>query len=267
MQSAKLKKLKKIYNAVLAAVYSAALLICVICNLAIDHTLTWSLVVITALAMCFSLTTVPVISKNHKGMKTLACFYLSLNLLFIVCKLLYNGGDWYIITTVSVLLAFSLIFLPFVLYQIKLPRCVSNHKTLIYFIFNTVILLLLITVTVAIESSPATLMRPDVFPAALVLLALPWALMIIIRYIKVNPFFKSGICSLFTGGYVLTINGILLCLTEQTPFKIMPVDLTDWNSAEYISGNVLFITFCTLALIGTAFIIGGIIVSLKNKIK
>ena len=96
----------------LTGAYLLALVICFICNLAINKTLSWFFIVLTALITAFSL--FPSCAKFVRRGKLLAVsgsFMVSLLLLLLSCCI-YTHGDWFFIALTAVLFAFSVIFLP-----------------------------------------------------------------------------------------------------------------------------------------------------------
>ena len=73
-QAQKYQRIKQGYRHIMLALYGLSLLICFICNLAIQHTLSWFFIVLASEAIAFSLTVMPaLVSKNH-GLWTLGSF-------------------------------------------------------------------------------------------------------------------------------------------------------------------------------------------------
>lgn len=91
----------------------------------------------------FSLTNVPVLCKKQKGLMTLLCFFVSLNLLLLTCNI-YTGGDWFVLAFIALLFAFSVVFLPLVLRAVRLPGAPGRQKALICFAIDTVLLFALV---------------------------------------------------------------------------------------------------------------------------
>ena len=145
-QAQKYQRIKQGYRHIMLALYGLSLLICFICNLAIQHTLSWFFIVLASEAIAFSLTVMPaLVSKNH-GLWTLGSFYLSLNLLLLICRI-YAGGNWLAVTFCAITLGFAVIFLPQVLRQVPLPQTLSSHKTLLCFLVDTLLIFALVTVS------------------------------------------------------------------------------------------------------------------------
>lgn len=108
-------KLKLTYKLIWISIYGIAILTCFICNIAVQHTLSWFFIVLTSIMLAFSLTTLPVFFENHKALKTLIAFYGSLVLLLISCRIVIGGNNWLIMTLISVTFGLSVVFLPLVL--------------------------------------------------------------------------------------------------------------------------------------------------------
>lgn len=159
------------------------------------------------------------VSKNH-GLWTLGSFYLSLNLLLLICRI-YAGGNWLAVTFCAITLGFAVIFLPQVLRQVPLPQTLSSHKTLLCFLVDTLLIFALVTVSELMMGSPARLLPVD-YPVVLYGITLPWLCMVVIRYLRVNPFFKASICAAGTGVYFFFTNSILHTLIDARRLLFRP---------------------------------------------
>ncbi len=93
-QARRYRNLVKFLQIALCSGYGAALLVCFICNLAIQHTLSWFFIVLVAILLAFSITTLPVLLKRHRVLAVFGSATLLTYLLLFVCSL-YTGGDWF----------------------------------------------------------------------------------------------------------------------------------------------------------------------------
>ena len=91
--------------------YGIALIPCFICNLAINKTLSWFWIVLSALILAFTFTNLPKLIKKHKLILIPLSQYLALVLLLGVCCI-YTNGNWFWIPVLSVLLGLTIIFAP-----------------------------------------------------------------------------------------------------------------------------------------------------------
>lgn len=239
--------------------YITAIVTCFICNLAISGTLSWFFLVVTGCLLGFTLTSLPIMLKKHKCLITLGTSYVSLFLLLMTCCL-YTDGDWFFITFIPITFGVVVIFLPFLLRAIRLPLGLSNHKTLICFIVDTILLPLMLMVVIKDYPTDKWL---EIVGVSIIL---PWLLMIVIRYLKLNNFFKTAICLFISGIYSLFINGLIDMILFDKNFEMINWSFKYWNEST-ISGNVIVIIISTLFLLGVIFTIGGITLNIKGKSK
>ncbi len=252
----------KTYAYTFYALYGISLLLCLVFNLVFEHTLSWFFIVLTAEMVAFSLTSLPVLLKSHRGVLALAAFFVTLNLLIFTCCV-YSGEDWFFVAFISLLFGFSVVFLPFVLKDIPLPKAVRQHKALVCFTVDTILLFALIATVCAYENVFERFFTVAV-PSALVGLVLPWIFMIAIRYIKANGFLRAAICLLFAGPYGLFINSVLNAIDYHRPIVLPAYNLQNWSS-DYLNGNItLSLTIILLAL-ATIFFVRGIVFKIKSK--
>lgn len=92
-QAKSYRKAKKVYQWIMYASYAVTLITCFICNLAVDHTLSWFFIVLVSVAIGFSLTNLPLLLKKHNTMIVSGCVTAGTYLLIFVCYLL-NRGPW-----------------------------------------------------------------------------------------------------------------------------------------------------------------------------
>ena len=74
--------------------YGGTALICLICNLAVGHTLDWFWLVLTGELVGASLTLLPILVKQYRGVITLGGFTLSLELLLLAACRPRRGCCW-----------------------------------------------------------------------------------------------------------------------------------------------------------------------------
>lgn len=88
------RKAKKVYQWTMYISYAAALLTCFICNLAVDHALSWFFIVLVSVAIGFSVTNLPLLLKKHNTLIVGGCVTAGVYLLLFVCYLL-DKGPWF----------------------------------------------------------------------------------------------------------------------------------------------------------------------------
>lgn len=91
----KYRTIKKIIQYCISASYIIALITCLICNLVIDHTISWFLIVLVSLGISFSITNLPFYLKKDKyvvAKVSLVVTILIYVLLFVINLVL--DGNW-----------------------------------------------------------------------------------------------------------------------------------------------------------------------------
>ena len=83
----------KLYLRIMLALYGAAVLTCLICNLVIEHRLSWFYIVLFSIGTAFSVTILPVLVKKHRVILSALGVTLFTFLLLYACNR-YTGGDW-----------------------------------------------------------------------------------------------------------------------------------------------------------------------------
>jgi transcriptional regulator with XRE-family HTH domain len=221
--------------------YAVALVTCFIVNLAVGHTLSWFWIVLTAIAVAFSLTTLPLLRIRAKGWGTLVGFLISLFLLLFVVWLEGGRGGWLPIPIAAVLFAVVLVFGPFWLAGLALPEPVSRHRTVLALGLDTVALAALLFVTTFGEP---LVWLTRALPIAAIALVLPWGLALLIRYLPLAGLYRASIAIAFTALYgCLVLERAIDWITGTNQPR--PVDFGQWHG-YYIAGNVT-----TLVLVGS----------------
>lgn len=228
--------------------YGGTLVICFICNLAVGHTLDWFWVVLTSLLLSASLTLLPVLVERQRGLITLGAFTVCLELLLFTCALFTGTPDWFPVAAMGTLLGLAVVFLPYLLGKLPLPSCLADKKGLLYFITNTLLLLLLL-LSVDCYGSEHWFFMPGL-PITLYSLLLPWGCFLLIRYLPWNGWFRATCCLIWTGLIELCSNGILDWIQTCAGYPpnyyyshyflhIFPVfNFANWQDNQIVNGNV-----------------------------
>lgn len=257
------RTIRKTYLWTFYLCYGISLIACFICNLAIQHTLSWFFIVLASEATAFTLTCVPVLFEKKRGLWTLGLFYLSLNLLLFVCWLYTGEGVWLPISLISLFFGFSVVFLPLILQTVPLPAPLSSQKTLICFVVDTLLLFLVVTVATLLAGEPSLLFS-SYYLNTLWAILLPWVGMVIIRYLKINAFFKTSLCLIAAGIYTFFTDSVLHSFAEHVPLTITPIDFQNWTDNAVYNANILFLVLIGCLAAAFLFLIGGILFSIKK---
>ncbi len=245
-----------------ASVLMIPVIVCLICNLAIGHALDWFFIVLASLLLTASLTVVPLLAQEHTVLWTLGSFTISLLLLlFTIC--LYTHGRWFFLASVPTLFGLSVLFMPYVIRHIPLPKPLSQHKGLLVMIWDTIWLYAVLAVCGIYTATSLDYWRIS-FGIASYCLILPWMLFLIIRYGKGGAFTNAGLCVLFAGIFSSTINSVVALVLRESSRLFINADFAGWNHAAVDAITATLILLVTIPL-GIAFLVIGYRKQRANK--
>ncbi len=250
------------YKKVLAVLYGLSLVSCLICNIAISHTLSWFFLVLTSELVAFSLTLLPIFVKKNRGIITLAVFFTSTILLLLTCNL-YTQGDWFWLVSTSFLFGMTVVFLPFILDQIEISTFLSRNKAFVCFCVDTLLLFFLLFVCNQYTRGDWFLTKA--VPITAFALIVPWSMMVLIRYTGMNVFLKTSACICVMALFQFFANGIISMIIEGK--KFLPgfrFNFSQWNN-DYVSENINMIVFFWLILMSLVFVIAGSVKSVRDS--
>jgi len=165
--------------------YVVALLTCFVIDLAVAHTLDWFWVVLTAIAVAFSLTTLPLLPIAERGWVVVGGFLLSLAALLVVVRVLYSSGHWLPVAITSVLFATVVVLGPVALRALPLPAPVASHRTMLALAVDTVGLTVLLLAVFWTRDDLHTLATRGL-PIAGVAVLFAWVPALVIRYVPLS---------------------------------------------------------------------------------
>jgi len=235
--------------------YAAALLICFICNLAVNHTLSWFFIVFTALICAYSF--IPGFSFFFQSKKLLVfsvSTYLSICLLLFACAVYTNGFSWFLTACIGILIGYEIIFVPVFLSHTKISRC-RFIIALTAACGLTVLLLLNIHVWSSFRVAPAIWITCYAF--------IPAVISAVICALRLDAFLKTGICIAFSTVVYYFTNYVVdkLFGTNNSFYR---VNFSDWQQCA--NGNVHFICLISLLFISVLFLgVGGYRLHKKKK--
>ena len=235
--------------------YAAALLVCFICNLAVNHTLSWFFIVFSALICGYSFVpTFTLFFKSNKLLVFTLTSFSSICLLLFTCAVYTRGLFWFPVACISTLMGYVLVLGTILLSKTKLSR----YKFVISF---TAILFLTILLLLCIYS-----WQPFMLKNAMLITFfcyIPIILSAIICLFSFNGFLKCGICSVIVScAYYCTgfVTNLLFGLNEN----YYEVNFNNWSKC--VSGNVHLIVVTTMLIISAVFIAIGLLKIHKNKL-
>ncbi len=151
----------------------------------------WFMVLITSLMLTFSFINVPVLVKGNRALWTFGASTVSLMLLY-AAGCVYSHRDWFVMAVLGTLLGEAIVFLPFVLRSDVFEKYAGNCKGLICMAADSVLTFACVIYGTLKYGDVADLR--DGMVATVTCVALVWAVFLIIRYLKVNGFFKGALC-------------------------------------------------------------------------
>ena len=211
--------------------YGVALITCFICNLAVNHTLSWFFVVLAALICAF--TFVPTATSFFETNKLLAfsvSTYLSICLLLFTCAVYTNGLSWFLTAAIGVLMGYVVIFVPVLLARTNYVR----HRYIISF---SVLFVLTVLMMMHIR-----IWQPFTLGNAMLLAAygfVPVIACAVICAFRFNALLKAGICTAVIGITLYCANHVIATLFGHPDNKPYQVDFQNWE--QCLDGNVQFI--------------------------
>lgn len=259
----KVKRKSMVVGICIASVLSIPILVCLIVNIATGHGLDWFFIVLASLMVFASLVAVPLIVEAKKGLWTLGSFTISLLLLLFVCCI-YSGGNWFFVASVPILFGLSVIFLPYVIYEIPLKGFAAKNKGLIVMIIDTILLYAVIIVS-GLYANPVDYWM-DAFLITTVCLIFPWVLFLTIRYLKTNRFIKTGICFIFSGIFISLISDVIHWIIDGTlGISLFDANLGRWGNHIVTNGNIYLIVLLSGCIVGGIFLALGLTQKRKSR--
>lgn len=261
----KYRLLVNIYKYTLLISYGAAIITCFICNLAIDHTLSWFFVVLASVANAFSVTLLPLYLRKNKAATVLLAFTVTLLLLLLTCNI-FSGGTWVIIVVPCIITGLSLMFLPFGLKAVVENTKLADKKTLVYIIVNTVLIILMLYVIFVYLGTP-NIFFEIALPITLFSLAFIWATVLIIRYLKISIRYKAAICIAILCIPFNFINAflekIIPGVNQEGTLRLF--NIKGFTYPDYIGGDINFIIMVCMVLTAIGLIIYEKMAKSKNR--
>lgn len=227
--------------------YAITLVVCFICNLAVNHTLSWFFIVLSSLLCAYSfIPTFTWIFEKQKFLVFTVTTYVSIALLLFTCAVYTNGMYWFMTSCIGVLMGYVLVFLPIVL-----SKTILFRYRFIFSFFSEFVLTVLLLLNVNVWY-PFSLARAIAITAYGFL---PLIFCTVVCLFDFDGFLKAGICTLFTAVIFYFTNYVAGLLFGATGNQYQ-VDFNDWE--RYINGNIYLLCLLAFSLLGVAFIAVGI---------
>ncbi|MBQ3588937.1 MAG: helix-turn-helix domain-containing protein [Clostridia bacterium] len=252
--------------------YGIALIPCFICNLAIDKTLSWFWIVLSALILAFTFTNLPKLIKKYKLILIPLSQYLALALLLGVCCI-YSGGDWFLIPVLSVLLGLTIIFAPIYIAKYEAFSKIKKYNDFVSisidFLMLNILLVVINVYTVVNDYASEWWYFKIALPVVLyVYLALN--VVMSVRFLKINRLLKTSIVLLLSNLFLYSPP--LFIKVKNPDFQkeidetnIFKANLASWQAGVTISQNVHLILCLTLLLLALVFLTVGLVRHIRRN--
>ena len=251
--------------------YTLALLPCFICNLAIDGTLSWFWIVLSALLLAFTFTNLPKILKKHKLILLPLSMFLALCILLAVCCV-YTSGNWFWVAVLSVLFALIIVFTPIYISKYAVFAKVQKYNDFVSigvdFIALNILLLAIYNYTIVncytTDHWYLTLALPITLCVYILL-----NLLLCVRFLKVNKLIKTSIILLVIDILYLVPPFIKVSDTalqkEIDDANIFKANFASWVPDAGLDNNISLIIFLTILVVVITFFGFGLVYYFKNK--
>ena len=234
--------------------YAVALLTCFICNLAVNHTLSWFFIVLTALICAYSF--IPTFTSFFKSKKLLVftvTSFSSICLLLYTCAVYTDGLYWFPVACIGTLMGYTLVFGTILLSGTKL----SHLKFVIVF---TSVLALTILLLLCVYS-----WKPFMLGSAILITIyayIPVIFSAVICLFHFDGFFKAGICTVVASCVYYCIWYVTNALfgLNGTHYE---VDFHNWT--QCVTGNVHLIVITAMLFTSVVLFAIGFLRIRKDK--
>ena len=272
LQAKKWRTLSLIWNLFFYIAYGVALIPCFICDLAMNKTLSWFWIVLSALLLAFTFTNLPKLIKKHKLIFIPLSMYLALILLLGVCCI-YTKGNWFFIPSLSVLLGLTIIFTPIYIAKYDVFAKIRKYNDFISvavdFVLLNVLLIVINDYTITNGYSNnwwyLKIALPIVLGVYLVL-----NLLLSVRFLKINKFLKTSIM-LFLIDVFMYLPPLFIKVKnpaiqkEIDDINISKANFFSWEVDVTLENNIHLILFLTLLFLSAVFLVIGLIRYSKSK--
>jgi transcriptional regulator with XRE-family HTH domain len=272
VQAKKWRTLSLSWNLFFYISYGVALIPCFICNLAINHTLSWFWIVVCSLLLAFTFTCLPSLVKKHRLLILPLSMFGALCLLLGVCAI-YTSGAWFFVATVSTLFGLMMIFVPIYIAKYDIFKSIRKYNDFISVAILFFMLLIMLAViehfTLVNGYSSSGWLYFSIVISTFVYMFLN--LLLSVRFIKTNRFIKSSlilfiISTLYTWLPFIKVSNPYV-QSEIDSLNIWQANIFDWSLGIPLERNIHLMIFLTLVV--TALILGlvGIVRTIRSKNK
>ena len=188
---------------------------------------------------------------------------------------IYTKGNWFLIPVFSILFAMLIVFMPIYISKYKVFEKIRKYNDFVSIFIDFValnILLVIIDVYSVINGYSVTHWYFKIALPIVMIVYLFLNLLLCVRFLKINRFFKAGI--------ILTIidfivSGLTMFVkvndsevqNEIENLQVLKADFSKWVTEMQIERNIHLIVFLTILTLAVIFFVVGAIRYVKNKNK
>lgn len=251
-----------------ACVLLVPVIVCLICNLAIGHTLDWFFIVLASLLVVASIIVVPLVVEERKTAWTIGSFTVSLILLLLV-TCIYTGGNWFFVAATACVFGLSVFFMPVMVSQLPLPAALSNKKGLFVVLWDTLWLYALIVVCGIFVHGGRVYWGLGLVTTTYCLLFV-WIVFLVVRYMKTHVCTKAGVIVIASGVFTAFANDVVGALSgvKSESGSIFNANLSMGfvtADLEVLNANIFLTVLILSILIGSVLIVSGTVCDRKGK--
>ena len=248
--------------------YLITLITCFICNLAIDKTLSWFWIVLSALALAFTFTHLPKLIKKHKLILLPTSMYLALCLLLGVCAI-YSKGSWFFVASFSVLFGLLTIFTPIYIAKYDVFSKIKKYNDFVSIGFTFILLnILLIIINLYALNTDWWYFKialPIVLSVYIII-----NILLSVRFIRTNRLIKTGVILFLINSFVYIPPMILNFENQEiqneiNQVNILKANLSIWQVDVTLENNIHLIVSLSMVIISIIFTVVGIWRLMKDK--
>lgn len=251
-----------------AGVLLVPTVVCLICNLAIGHGLDWFFIVLSSMLVVASLLVVPFVVRRERALATILAFTVSLVLLLLVCCI-YTRGRWFFVAAVPTVFGLSVVFAPYVVMRLRLPKPLSQHRGLLTLAWDSLWLYLVIVTCGLFVRGGSDYWRLALSITSYCLLPV-WGVFLFARYVRMNRLVKSGLIVMLAGAWTAFGNDGIAMLTglPSDGGSLFTARLSEmWRETDVnvFSSDILLLLLLASLIVGAILILLGVLREKKKK--
>ncbi len=250
--------------------YLVAILVCFICNLAVNGKLSWFWIVLSSLLLSFTFTNLPQLINKNKLLFIPLSSFLALVLLLGVCAI-HTKGDWFFVAVLSLLLILVIIFAPIYISKYQIFSKIKKYNDFISIGIDFILLNILLVV-INVYSLTKVESSWWYFSIALPICSSIYLflnLLLCVRFLRLNKFYKTSI--------ILTLINLFLYLPplfvkvdslqiqkEIDSLNVLRANFSCWTPELFLENNIHCIVFLTMLSLSIIFFVIGLNRGLKK---